>query len=771
MKHNNSFKNIFSKRNIDLLIKRWSRLHTIILFFIVFFLLIIKQMFSYTVLNYSFYKWLAESQQIWKVTLPVNRWTIKSSWDNWIILGTSLNLYDIAIDPQVIWDLNLLNNFLVDIVYKEICENKSFSKCESNILKFLRLLEIEWFNNSEDFVKKFIKEKINSRISQTNVTSVFIDKELDSEQVNDIIMLWLSGLYPTNNYLYVNPEEFLNTDSNIKKLAKIIWTNEERLKYLTRKRELRYIPIFNKLSIDSSEYIKKYISEEKEAIRKWILLKEKSISWFFILTAKPNRFYSENDLASQVIGFVDNSWEWHYWIEWYFDNILKWNNWEIVSTIDVNGRIIDPISIDNTNIIWEWVQINTTIDRNIQSKVEKLLEKWVKQFRANKWSVIVMDPFSWDIIAMANYPSYDLNNYWDVYELEKVKYSKYPNPENDLLWMPIFTEDIENGEKFIYDNKEIYLRKVEREEFWDMSLVKYKYKNDFWAQVYKNDTISALYEPGSIMKSITVAVWIDTWEINQNSMYLDEWELTISDFTIKNVSDDCLWYHTFWHALNYSCNVWMIRIVQKLWKRLLYQYLEDFWFWQITWISLEWEVKTDLWDWEKWPVSWLLTRSYGLWISVTPLQMASAYSVLANGWIYVKPKIIDEIRYPDWKIVKYKTEEQRRVIKESTSKTVTNMLLDSTVNWVAKTWAVEWYSIAWKTWTAQIAYKWKYEKWAWWTIWSYAWYGPVEDPKFVIIVKLDRPRTSEYGWSTASYIFKDIATYLFDYYKIPKKQN
>ncbi|MDF1682457.1 MAG: hypothetical protein P1U46_01510 [Patescibacteria group bacterium] len=56
MKHNNSFKNIFSKRNIDLLIKRWSRLHTIILFFIVFFLLIIKQMFSYTVLNYSFYK-------------------------------------------------------------------------------------------------------------------------------------------------------------------------------------------------------------------------------------------------------------------------------------------------------------------------------------------------------------------------------------------------------------------------------------------------------------------------------------------------------------------------------------------------------------------------------------------------------------------------------------------------------------------------------------------------------------------------------------------
>ncbi len=770
MKKNYNIKNIFSRRNIDLIIKRWTRLNTIILFFSLFLFVIIKQLFSYTVLNYEFYNWLADSQQIGKVTLPVNRWAIYSWWERWIILWTSLNLYDLAIDPQSIWDKSKLSEFLVDIIYTETCENYSFSKCESNILKYLRLLEIEWFSNEENYIKDILMDKIVDKLSQTKVTSVLIDKELDPNQINSVAFLWLRWLYPSWKYLYVNPEEFDSNDYNIKNLSKIINVNEERLKFLTKKRDLRYIPIINKLSIDSSEYIKKYIEDEKDAVIKWLISKDKSIYSFFILTPKPNRFYSEWNLASQVIWFVDNNWEWHYGIEWFFNDILRWNNWEIVSKLDVNGKILDPISINNDNIIWEWVKITTTIDRNIQSKVEQILEAWVKKYRANKGTVVVMNPKTWDIISMANYPSFDLNNYWDVYELEKVKYSKYPNPETDLLGMPIFTEDNENGQKFIYDNKEIFLREVEREELWNMALVKYKYKNDFWAQVYRNDAISSLYEPGSVMKSITVAIWLDSMEIDDNDTYEDKWSLKIDTFEIKNVSDECLWLHTFGHALNYSCNVWMIRIVQRLWKTIMHQYLEDFWFWDITWIDLQWEVYSKLEPWETWSTAKLLTNSYWLWVSVTPLQMASAYSVLANGWIYVKPKIIDQIRYPDGRSVKYKTEEIRRVIKETTSKTITKMLLDSTVNWVAKTGSVPWYSIAGKTWTSQIAYKGKYETWVGSTVWSFAWYGPVEDPRFVIIVKLERPRTSEYGWSTSAYIFKDIASYLFDYYKIPKKE-
>jgi cell division protein FtsI (penicillin-binding protein 3) len=110
------------------------------------------------------------------------------------------------------------------------------------------------------------------------------------------------------------------------------------------------------------------------------------------------------------------------------------------------------------------------------------------------------------------------------------------------------------------------------------------------------------------------------------------------------------------------------------------------------------------------------------------------------------------------------------VLKESTSEIVTDMLVEWVEVGAAIHGWVEWYSIAWKTWTAQIVYKWEYQSGAWYTNGSYAGFAPAEDPQFVIIVKLERPRTSEWWGSTASYIFSDIAKELLGYYGIPKKQ-
>ena len=771
MKQQNLIKQILNNKKIKKIYKNFDRTYIIALFFIFFSLSIIWKMFSYTVINYDFYKKLADKQQIWEVVVPVTRWTIYLWWERETILGTSLNLYNLAIDPKMKWDKTKLSLFLTDIIYMQLCKNKSDELCKNNLTKFLRVLDIEDFDNNEYFIKKLILDRINKKLSSTRVTSIFIDYKLDNEEITKVINLWLEWIYIRWNYIYANPEEINNLPVVADKLSNILPYTKKKIEYLLRKRDIRYIPIINKLSIDVSEYIKNYLSDEKEALNKWILDIDKSISKFFILTPVPNRYYPEWNLASQVIWFVDNDWNWHYWIEWRFNDILKWNNWKIISRKDIKWRIIDPITLNTDKLSWEWSDIVTTIDRNIQKKVEELLEAWVKKYRANKWTVVVMNPKTGDIVAMANYPSYNINNYGDVYEIEKVRYSKYPDPKIDLLGYPVFVEDKANWKKFFYDNKEIYLRKATREELWDVTLVKYKYKNWFWAGVYKNDAISSLYEPGSIMKWITVAIWLDTWEINKYSMYTDKWEVNIDEFTIKNVSKKCLWYHSFGHALNYSCNIWMIRIVQKVWKVLKHQYLNDFWFGSITGIDLEWEVFAKIKPWEMWSKAQLLTSSYWLWVSVTPLQMAAAYSVLANWWIYIKPKIIDKIKFPDGRVLKYKKEEVRRVIKKSTSDTIKEMLVDSAANWLASNWNIDWYSVAWKTWTSQIPYKWKYEKWQWSTIWSYAWFGPAEDPKFVIIVKLVRPRLwSWYGWATSAYIFKDIASYLFDYYWIPKRE-
>ncbi len=769
MKKKGIFTRLLKDKKIKSFLNNCNKVHIIAAFFSVFALIIMWKMFTYTVMNYDFYRSLADKQQIWKVIVPVTRWTVFSSWVRETVLWTSLNLYDIAVDPQMKWDKEKLAYFLQDIVYKQICYLKSRRECENNLTKFLKVLEIENYEHTEENIKKMLLDNLKKKLLQETVTSVFLDQELENDQIDKVKKLWLPWIYPSWNYIYANPEEITNLSYVSEKLSTVLAYDATDLEYLLRKRKLKYIPVINKVSIHVSEYLKEVIDDENEAIKKWILDIDRSISRFFILSPKPNRFYPENEVASQIIGFVDSEWVGHYWIEWQFNNILKWNNWKIVSRKDILWRIIDPISLEKEDLIWEWVSIITTIDRNIQKKVEWILERWVKQFKANKWTVVVMDPQTWKVISMANYPSYDLNNYSDVYELEKVKYSVYPDPKVDLLWYPVFIEDFENGSKYYYDNEEIYLRKATREELWDIALVKYKYKNDFWAQVYKNDAISALYEPGSIMKSITVAIWLDTQEITKYSMYMDKWELTIDNFTIENASDKCLGYNSFAHALNYSCNVWMIRIVQRVWKVLLYQYFNDFWFWEVTWINLSWEVYSKIKPWERWSQAQLLTSSYWLWISVTPLQMATSYSVLANGWIYIKPRIVEEIRFPEWKTIVYKKEVERRVIKESTSELITKMLVDSATNWVASNWDVEWYSVAWKTGTSQIPYKWSYEEWVWSTIWSYAWYWPAEDPKFVIIVKLDRPRTNEYWGQTSAYIFNQVAAYLFDYYWIPSK--
>lgn len=748
---------------------KYPREYFIFAFFVVFALINIFVVFSHTVVHHKFYKDLAFKQQVGKVSVPVTRGTIYSATNSGTVFSTSVSLYDIAIDPQMPWDKWKLSIFLRDIVYKQTCYLQSKKDCYQNILKFLKVPEIEDFSSEKNSIKELILKNIQEKLAKTKVTSVLLAEEIDNEKIISLSNLNMRWVYPNGNVLYVNPEEISDEVYVASKISSIIWIEEETVKKLIKKRELRYIPIINRISISLSDEVKKFINEENEAIKKWVLDEDKSIGGFIILDAHPSRFYPEKQVASQIVWFVDSEWVGHYWLEWYFNDLLKGKNEERVSKKDIMGRIIDPINLDESELSWEGANIYTTIDRNIQSKVEQVLEDWVKKYRANKGTIIVMEPKSWEVLAMANYPSFDPNSSWDVYELEKVTYGKYPNPAIDLLGKVVLVEDSERGEEFFYDGKKLYLRLAEREELGNSALVKYKYKNDFGAWVYKNDAISWLYEPWSIMKAITVSAGIDTWEIKRYDMYNDTWELKIDTFTIKNVSKECIWYKSFNNALNFSCNVWMIRISQKLGKALFSQYLSDFWFWKASWITLDGEVFYPLQPYQKWSIAQLFTTSYWLWISVTPIQMASAYSVIANGGYYVKPRIVKSIVFSNGNTINYKQEVVSKVLKDTTSKTVTDMLVDGVENWVAKTWWVPWYTLAWKTWTSQIAYKWGYETWVGSTVASYAWFWPAEDPKFVIIVKLERSRVDIYWWTTASKMFAETAKYLFDYYGIPSK--
>ena len=170
-----------------------------------------------------------------------------------------------------------------------------------------------------------------------------------------------------------------------------------------------------------------------------------------------------------------------------------------------------------------------------------------------------------------------------------------------------------------------------------------------------------------------------------------------------------------------------------------------------------------------------MTMSFGQGISATLLQMASAYSVLANGWVYMQPYIVENISYPNGKNIATVPTPVRRVIKEETSKTITAMLVDSVKYGFAKSGWVPGYVMAWKTWTSQIPYKGTYENIYFnqnigHTITSYGWYAPAYNPKFVLIVSLERPRTGIYSETTSSALYSEIAGYLLSYYKVPKNK-
>ncbi len=758
---------------VDILLKifdLYPRENFVLAFFWICSFIILNTVFTYTVFNHTFYKTLADSQQLWEVIIPVNRGTIYSSTNSGTVLATSVHLYDIAIDPQMVWDKGKLAIFLRDITFKQLCQLKTTEACYNNLLKYLRVLEIPDFKKEDDYIKELLLKSIQDKLSRTKVTSDMVASEVDGEKVLKIQWLHLPWIYIDNDKIIANPEEIADESYTASTLASILLRTPEDIKKSLKKRDLRYVPIINKVNIWVSDDVKDFLAEEKDALKKWLINEEDSISNFIVLTTNPSRYYPEGSVWSQITWFVDNDGVGHYGIEWFFNEQLKWQKWKIVSRKDIQWRTIEPINTTQDEFAWIGSDIYTTIDRSVQKKVEEIIEKWVKEFRAVRGSIIVMNPFSWEITAMANYPTYDANFSSDVYELEKVSYAKYPNPTIDLLWYPVFVEDTENGEEMLYDGKKIFLRLAEREELWNIALIKYKYKNDFWAWVFQNNIVSGLYEPWSIMKALTVAIGVDTGEIKPYDMYNDEWKIEIDNFTIKNVVSNCLGYKSFQNALNYSCNVWMIRIVQKIWKALFYQYLKDFWFWKNTGITLEWETTWALTPYEKWSTAQLFTTSFWLWVNMTQLQMATAYSVLANWWYYVTPRILKSITFPNGKQVEYRTEISHRVIKESSSKTITSMLVDSIEHGVAKNWKVPWYTLAWKTWTSPIAFKGGYETGEASTNASFAGYGPAEEPKFVIVVRLERPKASIYWDTTSAHIFKRVAEYLIDYYWIPKKK-
>ena len=417
------------------------------------------------------------------------------------------------------------------------------------------------------------------------------------------------------------------------------------------------------------------------------------------------RYYPAGNLASHVIGFAglgERGGVGGYGIEASFDSELKGKLSRVHEERDAGGRWIS-LSDSRSDVPDHGDVLTLTLDRVIQHEAEKTVQEYKEKHGADSVTAIVMEPATGKILAMANAPDFDPNKY-----AETEDYSLFLNP-----------------------------------------------------------AVSSTYEPGSIMKPIAMAIGIDEKKVSSTTEYVDTGSVTESGYTVQNSEEKVYGRSTMTKVLEDSINTGMIFVERSVGHKVFAERLKRFGFGEKTGVRLPAESGGDLHNLNDFRIGiQFYTAAYGQGITVTPLQMVSAYAALANGGMLMRPQILESIRHTDGNIEMVQPEEIRRVIGKETSETIGRMLRSVVVNGHGKRADVPGYEVVGKTGTAQVASTdgGGYEEGK--TIGSFAGYAPRENPRFAVLIKVDNPKDVQWAESSAAPAFGQLMRFLLEYARI-----
>lgn len=488
--------------------------------------------------------------------------------------------------------------------------------------------------------------------------------------------------------------------------------------------ELDSEEVYKKLnSTNSVETIASKVETDKvERLREWI--KENNATGINI-DEDVKRYYPYDNLASNVIGFCGSNNQGLDGIELSYDDVLKGTSGKLTTAIDVTRDAIpdkneEYIAPENGSNIY------LTIDSNIQTIAEKYLKQAVEENNCERGgNVIIMDPENGDILAMATYPDYNLN---DPYT---------PSP-----WY-----------------SEGYQELSEQEQ-----------TNTLYS-MWRNRAVLDTYEPGSTFKVITAAIGLEENKVEtdtQGDFFCSGYE-EVADRKIKCTATAGHGSQTLRNALENSCNPALIQLSQRIGVDVFYKYLEAFGLFEQTGIDLPSEGISSFWDKENVGPVELATMSFGQRFTITPLQLVTAVSAIANEGKMVVPHVVDRIENPDTgTITNIETKEVRQVISKETADKMKDIMKSVVEDGGGKYAQVKGYTIGGKTGTSEPDPNHLENGY----VASFLAIAPADNTELVALLTLYAPRTSNYyGGSIAAPAVSQILAEVLPYLDIPSNDS
>jgi len=458
-------------------------------------------------------------------------------------------------------------------------------------------------------------------------------------------------------------------------------------------------------------WLKKKVSENPKEARRAIRL---ALRIYYALSGE-NRFKKEHPdligflaeysrvypyrVGSVIIGITDNFGEGKQGLEFVLEkrNLITGRSIELSGEKDAKGRVYLGKEALKFITKEKGNNVQLTIDGNLQYIFEKVIEKYGEKWHPNFINAVLMNPNTGEVLAAASWPYY--------------RYGEKRTKENLKKLNAVF--------------------------------------------------VTTPYEPGSVMKPFVVAAALNEGIITKDTVFHCPPTLKIGDRIFKNEFHGRDVYLRAWEIIEYSDNVGVIQVAQKLGKKKLYEYYRAFGFGSKTGIELSGESAGSLRHWKKWRDVDFATLSFGHNISVTTLQLAAAYSAMVNGGIYYRPTLLKAIIDEKGRVVKeFSPVRVRRVISEEVSKTMRRILTMVVEGGTGKGTRFENYFVGGKTGTA-VKFDRKLGKYNRSKITgTFAGAFPITNPRYVLVVSVDEPKVPRnmlWASKVAVPLFRELA--------------